>query len=328
VVTSGKLIVGVDNALPTTTTLITTANGVLDLNGQNQTVGRLTNTVDQASNTSATNNGFITNSGTTVKTLSVGNGSSGNATYRGVVQHNVALTKTGVDVQTLTNANTYVGPTTINDGVLEVAGSLTGTSKVDINAGGTLSGAATLANPLTTALSAGPINVNNGGTFSPGVAGATAGVGALGTFNATGGLTTSNGATLKIDLQTPTSIGVPGGLNDRIDVTGSISLAGTTAITLTLTGGYNPALGDLFFIALNDGGDSITGSPANFSVADIGGVAWQVFTGANAASGFTTGGNDIAILAVVPEPNALSMLVGSLGMALGLQRFRRRRRES
>lgn len=323
-VTSGKLMIGKDNALPTTGTLSTTANGVLDLNGQNQTVGRLTSPVAVAAGANSTS-GFITNSATTVNTLTVD--SAVDAIYSGVIQHNLAVTKNGANVQTLTNVNTYVGPTSINDGVLEVAGSLTGTSKVDINAGGTLSGGATLANPLTTALSAGPINVNNGGTFSPGVAGTTAGVGALGTFNATGGLTTSGGGTLAIDLQTPTTIGVPGGLNDRIDVTGSISLAGTTAITLTLTGGYNPALGDLFFIALNDGVDSITGSPANFTVADVGGVSWQVFTGANWSNGLTTGGNDIAILAVVPEPNALSMLVGSLGMALGLQRFRRRRRE-
>ena len=35
-------------------------------------------------------------------------------------------------------------------------------------------------------------------------------------------------------------------------------------------------------------------------------------------------GGDV-VLQVVPEPNALSMLAGSLGLALGLQRFRRRR---
>ncbi|MEI9894812.1 MAG: hypothetical protein WDN28_13220 [Chthoniobacter sp.] len=35
-------------------------------------------------------------------------------------------------------------------------------------------------------------------------------------------------------------------------------------------------------------------------------------------------GDDI-VLQVVPEPNALAMLAGSFGMALGLQRFRRRR---
>jgi hypothetical protein len=39
-----------------------------------------------------------------------------------------------------------------------------------------------------------------------------------------------------------------------------------------------------------------------------------------------TGGDNVAVMLVVPEPNSLSMLMGSLGVALGLQRFRRRRR--
>ena len=41
------------------------------------------------------------------------------------------------------------------------------------------------------------------------------------------------------------------------------------------------------------------------------------------------GGDQIdLVIQTIPEPNALSMLAGSFGMALGLQRFRRRRRES
>lgn len=38
-----------------------------------------------------------------------------------------------------------------------------------------------------------------------------------------------------------------------------------------------------------------------------------------------SGGNDVSLRALsIPEPNALSMLAGSIGLALGLQRFRRR----
>ena len=37
-----------------------------------------------------------------------------------------------------------------------------------------------------------------------------------------------------------------------------------------------------------------------------------------------TGGHSVALFAV-PEPNSLGMLMASLGVALGLQRFRRRR---
>lgn len=113
-VTGGKLMIGTDDALPTTTTLSTTANGVLDLNGQNQTVGVLTNVVSttNVNNTS----GFITNSATTVKTLTVGNGVASDYTYSGVIQHNVALTKTGAGNLTLNNANTYTGNTRISQG--------------------------------------------------------------------------------------------------------------------------------------------------------------------------------------------------------------------
>lgn len=135
-VEGGKLLIGTDNALPTTTTLTTTANGVLDLNGQNQTVGKLSNPVIVT--TANSSSGFITNSGTSVKTLTVGNGSLGDATYSGVIQHNVGLTKTGTSNQTLTNANTYVGPTTVEEGILSISGSINGTSNLQIDGGSLL----------------------------------------------------------------------------------------------------------------------------------------------------------------------------------------------
>lgn len=125
-VSGGKLMLGRNDALLSTGNLTTYANGVLDLNGYNQTVGKLSNPADVATNVSATNNGYITNSSTTVKTLTVGNGVSTDFTYRGVIQHNVALTKIGTSMLTLTNANTYTGTTTVNVGTL----------KLDFSAGG------------------------------------------------------------------------------------------------------------------------------------------------------------------------------------------------
>ncbi len=120
VVTGGKLMIGTDDALPTTTALATTANGVLDLNGQNQTVGSLTNLGVTASGVNSTS-GFITNSGTSVRTLTVGNAVATDFVYAGVIQHNVALTKTGATALTLNNANTYVGATTISGGQMILA---------------------------------------------------------------------------------------------------------------------------------------------------------------------------------------------------------------
>ena len=55
-----------------------------------------------------------------MKTLTVGNGVSADFTYSGVIQHNVALAKTGTAVFTLNNANTYRGDTTISAGTLKL----------------------------------------------------------------------------------------------------------------------------------------------------------------------------------------------------------------
>jgi autotransporter-associated beta strand protein len=115
----GKLMIGRDDALPTTTTLTTTGNGILDLNGQNQTVGTLTNPGTPAAVVNSTS-GFITNSATAYNTLTVGNAVTTDFTYAGVIQHNVALTKTGTAALTFTNANTYTGKTTVAEGILKL----------------------------------------------------------------------------------------------------------------------------------------------------------------------------------------------------------------
>lgn len=138
--TGGKLMIGKDDALPITTGLATTSNAVLDLNGQNQTVGSLTNIGVTATGVNSTS-GFITNSSTTVKTLTVGNGASTDFTYAGVIQHNVALTKTGTAALTLNNANTYRGATTIYQGTVALGAAGTIDDSPWINIAG---GAATL----------------------------------------------------------------------------------------------------------------------------------------------------------------------------------------
>ncbi|EDY16433.1 hypothetical protein CfE428DRAFT_6052 [Chthoniobacter flavus Ellin428] len=56
----------------------------------------------------------------------------------------------------------------------------------------------------------------------------------------------------------------------------------------------------------------------------MGGQEFAISYQASFSGGTFEGGNDVAIMAI-PEPNSLSMLAGSLGVALGLQRIRRRR---
>ena len=121
-VVGGTLRVGIADALLPTGDLATSANGLFDLNGYNQSVGRLLNPIDADGGVTS---GFITNSATTVNTLTVGNGASGGFWYNGIIQHNVALAKVDTGILRLWNANTYVGGTTV------VAGTLEGMARTD-----------------------------------------------------------------------------------------------------------------------------------------------------------------------------------------------------
>ncbi len=86
-----------------------------------------------------------------VNNLTVGSNSL-NTTFSGVIQDGGSLTKVGQGTLILTNANTYAGGTTIENGKLVVnnlSGSGTGTGAVQVNAGvlggrGTITGAVTV----------------------------------------------------------------------------------------------------------------------------------------------------------------------------------------
>ncbi len=117
-VNGGHLLLGRDQALANLGGLTTNANGVLDLNGHDQTVGALSNATTPTTPGAAS--GYITNSAATIKTLTVGQGVASDFTYSGIVQNNVALTKTGSAVFTLANANTYRGVTTVAQGTFKL----------------------------------------------------------------------------------------------------------------------------------------------------------------------------------------------------------------
>ncbi|MDB6076151.1 MAG: hypothetical protein JWO89_3791, partial [Verrucomicrobiaceae bacterium] len=129
---------GADNTLPVvpTTTVPTLQtlqvnDGILDLNGRNQTVANLTN-----NNAIGGTGGRVTSTNGS-GTLNVVGSTS---VFGGILTGGVNFARSGNGTTTLTSTNDYTGTTTIRGGVLEVrdAGSITGSSTITALYGGTL----------------------------------------------------------------------------------------------------------------------------------------------------------------------------------------------
>jgi hypothetical protein len=114
---------------------------------------------------------------------------------------------------------------------------------------------------------------------------------------------------------------------DQLNSSGGVTLSDMT-LTLTSTGSDNIEFGDKIFLVLNGSG-AVGGTFAGLAQDQIflfGSQNFQIsyeadWTGIYATSAMT-GGNDIALLAVVPEPSAFLLL----GLSLMLLVLRRRSR--
>jgi uncharacterized protein with beta-barrel porin domain len=116
----------------------------------------------------------------------------------------------------LSGINGYTGATNVNGGVLDVEGSITGTSSVTVNAGGALTGAGII-DPLL-------VSIASGGTFAPGN-------GTPGTSTAiVGNLAFQSGALYIIQLNPATAA--------FANVTGTATLGGATVNTVFANGSY------------------------------------------------------------------------------------------
>jgi autotransporter-associated beta strand protein len=140
----------------------------------------------------------------------------------GAIGGSGTLVKTGAGTLVLANTNTFTGGTTVTGGTLAVNGSLAGT--VSVGSGATLQGSGSVA---------GAVTVANGGTFAPG--------NSLGIISV-GSAALNSGSTLSIELGGTTA----GTQYDRLNVAGSLALAGT--LRVTLANNYTPAIGDAFDI--------------------------------------------------------------------------------
>jgi fibronectin-binding autotransporter adhesin len=289
--------------------------------------------------------------------LTVG-AASGTTHFAGVISGSGgSLTKDSASTQVLSGNNTYTGLTTVDAGELVVSGSLTGTVNVAAASSAILSSGNNVSSQVGALTVASDATV--GGTVAPGASGDVAGLTTIGQLNTTGdvvlgSLAQAGLAHLAIEIG-GTNDGAGGGNGfaalqyDRVGTTGAVTL---NSVNLDLSkvnsfefslptfdGGTQQYLTDGHIFFLITGATSITGRFANDSngvaastfdnFSTITGAGGQVFAISYSAS-FSSdqfsvgGGTDVAIMAI-PEPNSLAMLAGSLGIALGLQRFRRRR---
>ncbi|MCL2760829.1 MAG: autotransporter outer membrane beta-barrel domain-containing protein [Desulfuromonadales bacterium] len=217
-INTGTLQTGIADTIIDSSQVTINALGTLDLNNYDQQINNLTGT------------GIVTNTGTTPTTLTENNATAADSTtFEGTITGPVALDKIGAGTLTLTGANSYTGPTNINEGSLYVNGNqAAATGPTTVESGATLGGIGTIG---------GDVALNNGSILSPGAAAGSA----PGTLTIGGNLTVNSGSTLNYQFGAANIVGGPS--NDLTVVGGNLTLdGGTLNVAQTEGGSFTPGI--------------------------------------------------------------------------------------
>jgi autotransporter-associated beta strand protein len=198
-----KLTTG-DNRLPVTTVVsvgqaASTNLGTFDLNGYSQEIAGLVSTA--GSNTGSSKN-TVTSSSTATLTISGGGTYSygaGATQNSGIISGSILLVKTGSGTQTLGDANTYTGSTTISGGTLKLSYSsgntIPATNSIVINGGGTLKVSSNQTVNNLTLNSGGTLTIDDGVTLTW-----------TGSYTNNGGTVNGGGTILPVEMTSFTAV--------------------------------------------------------------------------------------------------------------------------
>jgi autotransporter-associated beta strand protein len=214
------------------------------------------------------------------RTFTLTGGNTGNNFMRPLInnatQGTVGITKQGIGKWILTNANTYSGPTAVEEGTLLINGNQTGGSAYSVAAGATLGGTGTLGGVGASLV--------NDGNVAPGES--------VGTLTVGGAYTQNSGGNLAIEMTGAATF-------DKLVVNGAASLAGTINVDLQ---SFTPGIGQTFDIltatSVANNGLTVTGD-GNWTVSVFGGNTLRLTFN--------------SLIQAVPEPGTLALvLVGLL----------------
>ena len=148
-------------------------------------------------------------------------GNNTDSTFAGVISDALSITnptcllKTGTGRLTLTGKNTFTSTNTVSAGTLLLNGTNTPSLTI-VNSGATLGGGGVITNP---------VSVKSGGILSPGPQGG----GSIGTLTIVGHVTNAT-PVMNFDLSAS-----PAGVNDRINMTGTLEMSGAQTFNFNLT---------------------------------------------------------------------------------------------